>query len=346
MCGHMVNNCSVSVSSFINVVLIAKGIGICLVVFSHYIPFDSPEYWVLSRDIVYKFHMPLFFLLSGYLYKGYSGGYINHVMNKSKRLALPFFSIALLFLVIKGIASSVVGMDNPITNNSILQVITCPINSYMPLLWFIYTLFFIFLLYPLLERVLSENYLILILSLLMLAIPISLGGCLNSFVKNFPYFCAGVLIARYFYLDDDWGYKRAFSGLVICIVLFLAVFKYINVSSEANWFLFRFRDLLLGLIGIAVVIQLSNLINSFNAVVPARVFKSFGYYSMSIYLFHTLFESGARHIFYQAFDPDLFGFEFKAVVSIMFGILFPLLLEKYILRKTKLSRVFILGLKK
>jgi fucose 4-O-acetylase-like acetyltransferase len=49
-------------------ILIAKGIGIFLVVVGHFYPETSPDYWTQIKKVIYSFHMPLFFILSGYLY--------------------------------------------------------------------------------------------------------------------------------------------------------------------------------------------------------------------------------------------------------------------------------------
>ncbi|HFC54058.1 MAG TPA: hypothetical protein ENJ43_06455, partial [Gammaproteobacteria bacterium] len=53
---------------FFGWVMIAKGIGIVLVVIGHFHLPDSPEAWHDIRRIIYLFHMPLFFILSGFLY--------------------------------------------------------------------------------------------------------------------------------------------------------------------------------------------------------------------------------------------------------------------------------------
>ena len=47
---------------------IAKGLAIVLVVVGHFYPVQSPEYWTVMHQVIYAFHMPVFFLLSGYLY--------------------------------------------------------------------------------------------------------------------------------------------------------------------------------------------------------------------------------------------------------------------------------------
>lgn len=47
---------------------IAKAICIILVVMGHYVPDNSPAWYVLVHDVIYTFHMPLFMFVSGYVY--------------------------------------------------------------------------------------------------------------------------------------------------------------------------------------------------------------------------------------------------------------------------------------
>lgn len=47
---------------------IAKAICIVLVVIGHYVPDNSPAWYVAFHDIIYTFHMPLFMFTSGYVY--------------------------------------------------------------------------------------------------------------------------------------------------------------------------------------------------------------------------------------------------------------------------------------
>jgi len=96
--------------------LIAKGIGIILVVVGHFYPETSPTYWSEIRKIIYSFHMPLFFILSGYLYSHGKYSYSNLIKTKAKRLLYPFASIAGAFFLIKYVAGRVV---NSVRRNSV-----------------------------------------------------------------------------------------------------------------------------------------------------------------------------------------------------------------------------------
>lgn len=47
---------------------IAKAICIILVVVGHYMPDNSPMWYVMLNKVIYTFHMPLFMFVSGYVY--------------------------------------------------------------------------------------------------------------------------------------------------------------------------------------------------------------------------------------------------------------------------------------
>lgn len=67
---------------------IAKAICIILVVVGHYMPDNSPMWYVMLNKVIYTFHMPLFMFVSGYVYiatkKDISYG--SFLMKKVKRL--------------------------------------------------------------------------------------------------------------------------------------------------------------------------------------------------------------------------------------------------------------------
>ena len=51
----------------IETVNLSKGIGVLLVVWSHFYSDNVPDYWIHLQKVVFKFYIPLFFVVSGYL---------------------------------------------------------------------------------------------------------------------------------------------------------------------------------------------------------------------------------------------------------------------------------------
>ena len=324
-------------------IFIAKGIGILFVVIGHFHPKSSPTYWPEFYRIIYSFHMPLFFILSGYLYNYRKYSYYSLIKAKTRRLLYPFISIALVFFLIKCLAGSVVTLDRPVSINSIYALLVDPINSYMPILWFVYALFLVFAIYPLV-RVIMNNHLML---LLFIAINAVFGNdylIINEAMYNMPFFVIGVILREnleLFKMSIGANYRYAFVSFVLfSLVYIIYILANIQIGGE---YLFRF---FLGVTGALLVINASHTISSFSNSKIKGVMVEIGYYSMTIYLFHTLFVSTVRIGFLQVFQDVYIPFELIAFVAVLSGIVFPLLLEKKVLRKFWITKKFVLGLKK
>ena len=77
---------------------IAKAIGIILVVIGHCIPGKITNF-------IYLFHMPMFFMITGYVFKPEENwnGYIAFIKRKIKSLYIPFVMFNILFLVLNNL---------------------------------------------------------------------------------------------------------------------------------------------------------------------------------------------------------------------------------------------------
>jgi len=322
-------------------ILIAKGIGIILVVVGHFQLETSPTYWLEIRKIIYSFHMPLFFILSGYLFSDGKYAYSDLIKIKAKRLLYPFASIAGTFFLIKYVAGRLVSLEHPVDIDSVYALLSDPINSYMPLLWFVHALFLIFAIYPL-ARLFLNNLSIL---LLLVAINVVLGSdylVIGKALANMPFFIIGVILRENekltrIAISADW------SNILVPLVMFFLAYMIlfpVNIVSVCGYP----TQLLLGAVGSLSVINISNAIAALSDKKIKGVLLQIGYYSMTIYLFHTLFESSVRIGFSQVFKHTQLPFELIAFVAVTCGVVFPLVLEKEVLRKYWVTKKFVLGL--
>lgn len=105
-----------------------KGLLIILVIRGHAIQFTLPDYEnVFAFRLIYSFHMPLFFFISGFLAN--RGGYKHGVIRKrALQLLLPFVTWAIIAPVLK--------MGTFCLDKS-LDAMIYPDNG----LWFLYNLF-------------------------------------------------------------------------------------------------------------------------------------------------------------------------------------------------------------
>jgi fucose 4-O-acetylase-like acetyltransferase len=148
---------------------IAKGIGIICVVMGHIFSIQ-----MLAHKIIYLFHMPLFFYISGFLYKGEqrNGKYI---VKKLKSLIVPYFSVFifvyLLFLLIyfpKDYSPEYIKTDITyyILGGRFLRRI---IDNVFVAMWFVTCLFVVQVFYNFIQSVFSLRTVHIIVAVLLAA---------------------------------------------------------------------------------------------------------------------------------------------------------------------------------
>ncbi|EUJ40102.1 O-acetyl transferase [Listeria weihenstephanensis FSL R9-0317] len=147
----------------------AKGIGIFLVVWGHFYASDT------LKIVIYGFHMPLFFFLSGYLYKERAMSFLAFVKKKSKQLLLPFLMFqAVTFLIVNGltfVASKQLDAS-PIKLVSEFFFLNGDLGFNSPL-WFLVVLFSVEILFFLFMRYIPKGQGLVVLAFLLLAVLLS-----------------------------------------------------------------------------------------------------------------------------------------------------------------------------
>ncbi len=144
---------------------------------------------------IYYFHVPLFFICSGYLYQKYSkvnsvDGWYRNVAKKAVALGVPYVTFSTATWVLKKVFSSSVNDQVGGLGNTLLFH---PASPY----WYLYALFFIFLLTPTFKSVkMAVGGLIVAIAMKTIALS---GGVrrlrsINSSLKR------NLVCARYEYL--------------------------------------------------------------------------------------------------------------------------------------------------
>ena len=311
---------------------IAKGITIILVVIGHFSSTSMPNYFIEIKKIIYTFHMPLFFILSGFLYSYSKYSFKELVILKVRRLVFPFISVSLIFFIVKYIGAFFVHIKTEVTFQSFIALLINPLHSYVPLLWFVYALFFIFIIYHL-SRTLISNEFILFLLFFIIALLVNIAPT-NSIVDkiflNIPFFISGI-IAQKFILDKP-------SSRIVVVIFYIVMYICIFIIDFGVFSYFKI--FILGLLGAFSIIVLSQIISRFNKI--ARVFIKIGIYSMSIYLLHPIFLNIPKIFLEQIIGIN--NFEIIFIFSIIAGIIFPYNIEIYFIRKYNLLRKYILGI--
>ena len=81
----------------------AKILGLFLVIFAHLCTSEGTGESNIARTYIYGFHMPFFFLISGFLYKGPQGTLIDAIIKNVRVLFIPWLIFNILFSIIYGL---------------------------------------------------------------------------------------------------------------------------------------------------------------------------------------------------------------------------------------------------
>ncbi len=306
----------------------AKAIGIVLVVYGHVARglfnagIDIPlGMYALADSIVYSFHMPLFFFLSGlFFYDSFSkkgGGRL--LLSKVDTIVYPY----LLWSLAQGAIE--VYLSN-YTNGTVTvsQVISLwePRGQF----WFLYALFALFVICAAFYSVIAEKFGIAILifaALLYLANPFFPHFFLVHYVcGNLVFFVFGIVFVKYRCYEP----VSSRSGLLITAILFiLAQYYFHQILGELYESTDRGIDtLLLASISITFVVSLAAALSRR----PNKFIAYVGVSSMAIYLMHILAGSGVRIILSEMLGVDSALIHLIAGCSL--GLLLPLLALKII----------------
>ena len=164
----------------------------------------------------------------------------------------------------------------------------------------------------------------------------------NAFA-NMPFFVAGMV------LKENWTgtlLAKIKDATLIYTVAPALIFALIYSFFKANFFeSYAYSvNFLLGMLGSLFVINLSHTIDIMHNKGFKKKIAMIGYYAMSIFLFHTFFESAIRIGCIQVLNFVQIQFEVIAIIAIVAGVIFPLQFEKFILRKNKITKKLVLGL--
>jgi fucose 4-O-acetylase-like acetyltransferase len=324
-------------------IFVAKGIAIILVVVGHYQPKHGPPYWYWLHDFIYTFHMPLFMFLSGFLFAASDPinsvlQYKNFIKNKAKRILVPFITLTIIIFILKFIGEMHYQLLYPISYKSFFDIFLNPIDSFAPILWFLYVLFEIFLIVPLIYFIVKKDIYALGCCFLLLFLPWSDLFMIGSLLFYLPIFIMGLVFFRQTLLKSN-QYELG----LCCIVLFgllLASKHYFHEPDALN----RIYRVVVGLLGSISAFFIARQI-SCNKNKLFKALKYVGIYSMGIYLLHTPIMNALRLFLSEKFELSGPGFLPFAIILIAISTGSPILLEDHLLRRSAIAARLVLGIK-
>lgn len=262
-----------------------RALAIMLVVLGHSIIIYKSgwNYYTTSQDcqlfnyvclFIYLFHMPLFFSISGYLFidsctkKKFS----TILKNKFKRLIIPYLIIGILWVYPIRIISNYSGfVGHSFLYNIIINIILGLDNGH---LWFLPSLFFMFIISYFLEKYVKNRKIkfILILSMFLLGHILNLSW-ISETLKFIIWFYFGDFIRKYS-LENKMKYRKI---VVIATISFICMyFITYNLSAYIS-LLFKYC------VCLTIIPLLYNIISNREFTLLQKISG----YSFGIYLFHS-----------------------------------------------------------
>ena len=305
----------------------AKAIGIILVVFGHVergvfqadLKINQSMY-ELADSVIYSFHMPLFFFLSGLFLLASMAKRDSNSLFRSKidSILYPYVVWSLLQGLIEVALSQYVN-GHP-TMEAVLSFAWSPRAQF----WFLYVLFFTFALsifvYRRSSHIWCTGVFIGSISFYFLGRLLPDVYLINALSHNFVYFAAGVfasfLLAKSSVIKTTWLVLAAALFIISQWTFHIALgLRYGSNTASAN--------LLLALISISCVVFLALWLARFNL----RWLAYLGQNSMTIFLLHILAGSGCRIVLQNIFGITDVGVHL--LIGTLGGLLLPLLFYIY-----------------
>lgn len=336
-------------TSYLNIM---KGICIVLVVFGHAIIPNIRENNPILLGVwnfLYLFHMPVFFFVSGYLFEFNKYKYTDNrkfIIRKFQLLMIPYFVYSFISYCGINICTQISKLNSILTHagyyytdikNMIIQILTC--EQHMDKhIWFIYALFIIFCINIFLKKksTLKTGLAMIVIYILftVLYTKIFIPDLFMKVVLNLVYFYFG----RLFIKIKDIKLSRYLNFMFCVIFLVLAFFQSTN-PIDLNNILSCFRVLFFGFSGISFTMIIAKEIEKIQKIKP--IFEFLNTYSYDIYLIHQPFiVSGVSGILWRFTSLSEYIIVFFVL---LIGILIPITISKYIIRKNRILLMLLLG---
>ena len=323
---------------------IARGIGIFFVVLGHAIKQTGVSAtWIrILTYIIYSFHMPLFFCLSGFV----SAKILQmnrqerkrFTFSRARRLLVPYFTVGLIYIPVKlALSGSAI---KPFTVKDIWKLLIGQNPDVS--LWFLYILFLIELISALLVN--TYNFRSIWYGSFFLSVAIYWANLDIRTPKYLFFFLMGIWVRLKFEDSRKAGYEDAMDGQDLLAFLALVT------DIAAIIFLYRttitVTMMLTSLCGIYLVLWISSrLVYNIDGEKkePGRFTRSLlllGLFSMDIYILHEPVMTAVRLVLW-----DRLGLQYILCTAVIFfsALCLPIPISKWIIRKIKPLRILLLG---
>ena len=321
-----------SKSSEINIL---RGIAFGLVLLGHSFP-DAGfgyinSYTEFSREYIYSFHMPLFFIISGFcmepLLSSKQIDIKSEVIKRSKRLLVPYLFYSYIVIIPKLMFNSY--MLKKIESSTVWEILLG--NSSSTTLWYLWNLFMINMFFLLVSRMTSKKYIWMCISFILYIAYLRFPEFYFYRLLKYPiFYVLGIYTASYFSVI-----KKHLSNRGIAALLFMLINAVIVIGAGNDVRV----GLLTALLGSISMLYLAIRIDEGNGKVKSFLELS-SRYSYGVYLMSPYVQVAIRVFLYQKL-----GLPYLLCMGLMLvlGFLIPYVIIKYIVEKNVCLRRILIG---
>lgn len=334
---------------------IAKGIGILLVVFAHTLVPQLRNDNAVVKSLwifIYNFHMPLFFFLSGWLFEKGLHNYTNKgkfIAGKLKFLMLPYITFSVFAYALINIAMHISKLASILGNGGYSAV--APLDAAFQILtynnhadqhlWFVFSLFILFLINILIPKIMkSKPMLILLLALYVSKAFIHYYGIFDYTASDLFFFS----LARVMFSEEKRNFALTPLKFIITAAIFICtncVYSYFYVTQMPDGIIKAMLYIIRSISSVAGIMTVCAIASYIENKKASRPLKELGMYSYDIYLIHAPFlVSGSMGIALSF--TKLPPFVCCGAVLVI-GICVPYIISKFIIRKVPALSVLVLG---
>lgn len=320
-----------------------KGFAMILVVIGHV--FDGyiragvfqnhRDFMCSGFNLIYSFHMALFFLISGFVY---NKAYITDIGDAKPSLKKQIHNVLIIYFVYSilfGIFKMFLGKytNSNVSLVDILMICAKPIYPY----WYLYVLLFYYLIFQ--AKILYKSYPLIPLFILIFVtffsnfIPDSIGYYfeIRHFLYYSLFFYIGIIIA--FHNDVYKKYE-----LMIAVLTFVVSILIMSVDKVG----YTFDDFSVGLLlcnrkwnfiialGFSLILlYVFRLLFANENHIRVKFMSFLGRYSLEIYVIHCIFTAGNRVVLAKLHIENFYiNIAINTVTSIMIPIVFAIVCQK------------------
>lgn len=321
---------------------ICRGFGIVLVVLAHTF---TPEVRGINQLIsnahhfIYTFHMPLFFVISGYVYQNSYGNCTisakEYLKKKSNRLLKPYVLYSIFIMMLINVMLSIpacrdflqsTGLKHITLLQALIQIVTGYVQWDIHI-WFLYVLFVIVVVYYIIRPLMHNDKWILLLILFFMYLAVILviypfeTAC-GSICKYMPYFLLGVLYRN---KEQEMEEANIFVYMIIYVIFFAVTWKISNSALLGKEIIVFALNYGCGICGSMTVIAIAK---KYFENKDIKLLKYLSDHSMSIYLYHQPFiVSGSVGIMRKITS---FPTVIVCTIGFLLGIILPIFIERTI----------------